>query len=165
MKPIYLQQFPSYSSASANNRRFHVPQPTFLFPLGTPLWQSRKKRQFSACQTSRNIFKFPSYWNRKCKKSQFPRTAAHIFCFPWRRPPVWYGKTRMAWLPDGEKISKISLYFLAQLTNVTDAQTDRQTDGHRVTGIAALCIASHGKNTVSYRIVSYRRNMVLSSSR
>jgi len=23
------------------NRRFHVPQPTFLFPLGTSLWQSR----------------------------------------------------------------------------------------------------------------------------
>ena len=23
------------------NRRFHVPQPTFLFPLETPLWQSR----------------------------------------------------------------------------------------------------------------------------
>ena len=52
----------------------------------------------------------------------------------------------MAWLPDGEKISKISLVVLAQLTNVTDGRTDRQTDGHRVTAIAALCIASHGKN-------------------
>ena len=30
----------------------------------------------------------------------------------------------MAWLPDGEKISKISLFVLAQLTNVTDRQTD-----------------------------------------
>jgi len=48
----------------------------------------------------------------------------------------------MVWLPDGKKISKISLFVLAQLTNVTDAQTD----GHRVTAIAALCIASHGKN-------------------
>jgi len=26
----------------------------------------------------------------------------------------------MVWLPDGEKISKISLFILAQLTNVTD---------------------------------------------
>ena len=51
----------------------------------------------------------------------------------------------MAWIPDGEKISKISLSVLAQFTNATDAQTDRQTDGHRVTAIAALCIASHGK--------------------
>ena len=41
---------------------------------------------------------------------------------------VWYGKTRMVWLPDGEKISKISLFVLAQLTNVTDGRTDRQTD-------------------------------------
>jgi len=40
----------------------------------------------------------------------------------------------MAWLPDGEKISKISLFVLAQLTNVTD----RQTDGHRVTAYTAL---------------------------
>jgi len=35
----------------------------------------------------------------------------------------------MAWLPDGEKIPKISLFVLAQLTNVTDAQTDRRTPG------------------------------------
>jgi len=42
---------------------------------------------------------------------------------------VWYGKTRMAWLPEGEKILKICLLVLAQLTNVTDRRTDRQTDG------------------------------------
>jgi len=41
-----------------------------------------------------------------------------------------------------KKISKISLFVLAQLTNVTDGQTDR----HRMPTIAALCIASHGKN-------------------
>jgi len=57
------------------------------------------------------------------------------------RHPVWYGKTRMVWLPDCEKISKIPLFVLAQLTNVTDRQTDR----HRVMATAALCIASHGK--------------------
>ena len=50
------------------------------------------------------------------------------------RHPLWYGKTRMASLPDGEKISKISLFVLAQLRNVTD----RQTDGHRVTAYTAL---------------------------
>jgi len=45
------------------------------------------------------------------------------------RHPVWHGETRMAWLPDGEKNSKISLFVLAQLTNVTDEQTqDTQTD-------------------------------------
>jgi len=32
----------------------------------------------------------------------------------------------MVWLPDGENISKISLFVLTQLTNVTDTQTDRR---------------------------------------
>jgi len=40
---------------------------------------------------------------------------------------VWHGKTRMAWLPGGEKNSKISLFVLTQLTNVTDTQTHRHT--------------------------------------
>ena len=63
-------------------------------------------------------------------------------------------KTRMAWLPDGEEISKISLFVLAQLTNVTGGQTDnRQLDGHRMPAIAALYIASHGKNDKPMRWV------------
>jgi len=33
----------------------------------------------------------------------------------------------MVWLPDGAKISKISLFVLTQLTNVTDTQTHTQT--------------------------------------
>jgi len=33
----------------------------------------------------------------------------------------------MAWLPDGEKFSKTSLFVLTQLTNVSDTQTDRET--------------------------------------
>jgi len=37
-------------------------------------------------------------------------------------------KTRMMWLPDGEKL-KICLFALTEFTNVTD----RRTDGHRVT--------------------------------
>ena len=40
----------------------------------------------------------------------------------------------MVSLPDGEKISKISLFVLAQLTNMTDRRTDR----HRVTAYTAL---------------------------
>ena len=40
------------------------------------------------------------------------------------RHPLRCGKTRMVSLPDGEKISKISLFVLAQLTNVADGQTD-----------------------------------------
>jgi len=35
----------------------------------------------------------------------------------------------MAWLPDGEKISKISLVVLAQLMHERDGRTDGQTLG------------------------------------
>jgi len=44
------------------------------------------------------------------------------------RHPVWCGNTRMVWLPDGEKMLKISLFVLTQLTNVTDTRTRGQTD-------------------------------------
>jgi len=42
------------------------------------------------------------------------------------RHPVWYRKTRMMWLTDGEKISKICLFVLTWSTNVTDRLTNRQ---------------------------------------
>jgi len=33
---------------------------------------------------------------------------------------VWYGKTRMAWQPNGEKFLKICLFVLTESTNETD---------------------------------------------
>ena len=63
------------------------------------------------------------------------------------RYPVWYWKTRIVWLPDGEKISKIRLFVLTWSTNVTDTQTDGQTDTawrHK----PRLCIASCSKNVI-----------------
>jgi len=41
MYPSILNSFPVIRTASAKNRRFHVPQPTFLFLLETPLRLSR----------------------------------------------------------------------------------------------------------------------------
>ena len=41
MYPSIFNGFPDIRTASAKNRRFHVPQPTFLFPLETPLRLSR----------------------------------------------------------------------------------------------------------------------------
>ena len=49
----------------------------------------------------------------------------------------------MAWLPDGEKISKISLFVLTQLTNVTDTQTDGRTDGQTPHDSIGRAYASH----------------------
>jgi len=48
------------------------------------------KRQFSACQTPRSMYPsiLNSYSNRKCKKSPFSRTAAHIFVSPGDAPAI-----------------------------------------------------------------------------
>ena len=63
--------------------------------------------------------------------------------------PVWYGKTRMAWLPDGEKISKIFLFVFAQLANATD----RRTPGDGI--YRAYAYASRGKNVDSKHVLKY----------
>jgi len=55
--------------------------------------------------------------------------------------PIWHGKTRMVWLPDGEKISKMCLFVLTWSTNVTDGRTDT---AWRLQ--PRLCIASRRKN-------------------
>jgi len=41
MYPSIFKSFPVIRTTSAKNRRFHVPQPTFLFPLETTLRLSR----------------------------------------------------------------------------------------------------------------------------
>ena len=73
------------------------------------------------------------------RKSSFFHTPLHstppLGGFRWISTiPFDMKITRMALLPDGEKISKISLFVLTQLTNVTDRWTDR----HRAPAIAAL---------------------------
>jgi len=54
------------------------------------------------------------------------------------RHPVWYGKTRIVWLPDSEKLLMIGLclFVLTQLTSVTDIQA--HTHRHRVTQAQAV---------------------------
>jgi len=42
----------------------------------------------------------------------------------------------MAWLPQGEKISKISLFVLAQLTNMTDRRTPGDGNSRAMHSIA-----------------------------
>jgi len=45
MYPSIFNIFPVIRTACSKNRRFHVPQPTFLFPLETPLRLSRNVLQ------------------------------------------------------------------------------------------------------------------------
>ena len=80
------------------------------------------------------------------KKSSFYHTPLHstppLGGFPSEyRYPLWCGKTTMVSLPDVEKISKIFLFVMAQLTNVTDGRTlhdskDRAYASHRAVKIA-----------------------------
>jgi len=53
-----------------------------------------------------------------------------------------YCYARMAWLHDGEKNSKTSLFVLTECTNVTDTHTHTPHDGI----YSRACITSRGKN-------------------
>jgi len=63
----------------------------------------------------------------------------------------WYWKTRMVWLPDGEKM-KICLFVLTGFTNVTDTQTPHDSIGR-------ACITSRGKNALPDEM-PYRYNWI-----
>ena len=73
--------------------------------------------------------------------------------YQYRASVCWRAiKTGMAWLPDGEKISTISLFVLIECTNVTDTHTHTHTHNHthlhthtQHDGIGRACIASRGK--------------------
>jgi len=64
-------------------------------------------------------------------------------------------------LPGDEKSLIVSLAVSIQYTNVTDGQTDRQTDGHRSTAKTALCIASRGENQRNIRSSIFELNRPL----
>jgi len=61
----------------------------------------------------------------------------------------------MAWLPDGKKFSKISLFILTQLTNVADTQTDRRTDRHRMTAYSRAYASHRAEKTSSESHVNF----------
>jgi len=96
--PIYLQQFPSYSNRKCKKSPFfHVPQPTFLFPLETPLGVSRHA---ICCMDEKTIQclpnpsqhvpiyleYFPSYTMLKSIRKSKNRYFLPHFGFPWGRP-------------------------------------------------------------------------------
>ena len=121
---------------------------TFLFPLGTPLgitlnvvWIEREfdAYKLSRCMCSSNYYRFwdtARYLWKKIVILSYPlHSTSPLGGFPSEyRHPLWYGKTRMVSLPDGEKISKMCLFVLTWSTNVTD----RRTDGHCMTAKTAL---------------------------
>ena len=98
MSAVYLQQFPSYSNHNGKKSSF-LRTPAFIFglPWGRPCGNHAKR-----CMNEKKIQclpnpsqhepiyleHFPSYSNRKCKKSPFSRTAAHIFVSPGDAPAI-----------------------------------------------------------------------------
>jgi len=96
------------------------------------------EREFHAYKLSRCMC--PSNYNRFWDRARYLWNNCHFIIPPLHstpplgglpseyRHPLWYGKTKMVSLPEGEKISKICLFVLTWSTNVTDGRTDRQTD-------------------------------------
>ena len=60
--------------------------------------------------------------------------------------PVWYGKTRMVGLPDGEKTLGICVTDYTKYRHVTGAWTDGQTSCHSIVRAMQYAYTSHGKN-------------------
>ena len=111
MYPYIFNSFPVIRTASAKNRSFHVPQPTFLFPLETPLQLSPnmfhgwKDNSFNACQTPRSMYLsiLNTFRVIRCLSQCIsPIIAIFLphFGFPWGRPWGNYGKCCM----DGMRI-------------------------------------------------------------
>ena len=95
MYPSIYNSFPVIRTTIAKNRHFTYPGLRFLFALGSPLWQSRKT--LHKCKDNSVLAELLAAYTHlsstlsqlfepQVQKSSFSRTAAHIFCFPWRRP-------------------------------------------------------------------------------
>jgi len=155
---------PSYtmlkSMRKPKNRHFHhifvsPGDPPGAFTLNVVWIESEfDAYKLSRCMCPSNYNRFwdrARYWWKQWSKRGIFHTPLHSTPPPPlggsrqnSATPFGVEKTRMSWLPEGKKNSKISLFVLAQLTNVTDRQIDRRTDtGWR--HIPRLCIASHGK--------------------
>ena len=117
---------------------------TFLFPLGDApgeitlnvVWMQKENSMLTNClaafaHLTITVSEIERYIGRKSSIFHTPfYSTPPLGGFPSEyRHPFWCGKTRMVSLPDGEKISKISSFVLAQLRNVTDRQTDGRTPG------------------------------------
>ena len=94
MYPSIFNSFPVIRTATAKNRHFHVPQPTFFVspgdaPATITKYIAWMERQFNACQTTRSMYLsiFNSFrvirWLSP-KIAIFTYRSRH-FCFPWRR--------------------------------------------------------------------------------
>jgi len=88
---VYLQQFPSYSNHNCKKSSILRTPTIICLPWGRSCGNHAKRcmnEKIIQCLPNPSqhipiyLQQFPSYSNRKCKKSPFSRTAAHIFVSP-----------------------------------------------------------------------------------
>ena len=117
MYPSIFNSFPVIRTASAKNRRFHVPQPTFLFPLETLLRLSRNVLHVGKtiqCLPNASqhvpiyLQQFPSYTMLKSMRKSKNRYFLPHFGFPWGRP--WGNQAKCC--TDGKRIRCLKIVSL-----------------------------------------------------
>jgi len=79
------------------------------------------------------------------------------------RHAVWYGKTRMVWLPDSEKMSKILIRFdrMYERDIHTHTRTHTRHTKNTHTAPCESCKASRGKKTTKKRKMSTNKSLRL----
>ena len=110
------------------------------------VWMEREfdAYKLSRCMCPSNYYRFWDTARYLWKSRHFITPSLHstppLGGFPSEyRHPLWYGKTRMVSLPDGEKILKICLFVLTCFwRDPRTWPTDGQTDRHCVTAKTAL---------------------------
>jgi len=137
MYPSIFNTFPVIRTTSAKNRRFHVPQPTLLFPLETPLWQSRNmlhrwKDNSMLAKPLAAYTHLPSMVSQlfepQVQKIAVLTYRSPHFCFPWRHPCNYHAICCMG----GKNFEDMFIRF------AMIHERDRRTDTHRITAYTAL---------------------------
>jgi len=141
---------------SKNRYFYHI----FVSPGDAPgaitlnvVWMERESDAYklSRCMCSSKYNRFWDTARYLWKKSAFYHNPLHSTPRKGgsrRNIGIPFGMGKLEWCRY-PTVKKFRRYLYSFWRNSRTWRTHRQTDGHRVTAIAALCIASHGKNAIA----------------